>query len=113
MLVACEAFVQIVFHPQSDVDGEWSHECSQLVFRVFCEVGEHLCLECRIKRVEPVTESFVTDVTVQTQNVIPNLIIVNRIFRCSIDSGFPFQFVGELYLVFVIVINEVLAVGQV
>ena len=75
MAAVCKALVQVVFHTKTEVDAERRKEPGQLVVRVLGKIAEHLRLECGIECVEPFVEGLITDVAVQTQYVVTDLIV--------------------------------------
>lgn len=108
-----KCLVQVIFHTDTEVDVERRKEAGQFVVGIFGIVAEKLRLESGIECIEPLIEGFITDVTVEPQHIVTDLVIAQRVFWSRIDIRFPFQFVCELHFVLIIIVHEILAVGQV
>ena len=110
MLIALETLGQVIFHTDTDVDAEWREQGGDSIVGVLGEIAEQLGLEREVERIEPFVLCLVTKVAMQTQHVVANLVVAQRVFRRGVSIGFPFQLVGQLHFVLGVVIDKILPV---
>ena len=94
VLVPLETLGQVIFHTDTHIDAKRCEKSGDLVVGVLGVVAEQLGLEREVERIEPFVIRLVTKVGMQTQDIVTDLIVTQRVFRGGVSVGFPFQLVG-------------------
>ena len=106
---------ELVLHTETAVEGHRGEEGGEEAVAVHVVVLDYLGAEADVEGIEPLLESLVAEEGAEADEVVVHLVGVDRVglVREGVHVELQFQLVGYLYLVFVIVVLEELAVDDV